>query len=39
VIDGLPAIKLVDGYLLAEEIHPAGKKPMKGEDFVRGYMQ
>jgi methionyl-tRNA formyltransferase len=36
--DGLPAITLLDGYLSIHQIHPAGKKPMSGEDFVRGYM-
>lgn len=34
----LPAIQLADGLLLIKKIHPAGKKPMSGEDFARGYM-
>lgn len=32
----LPAIQLADGLLVIKKIHPAGKKPMTGEDFVRG---
>ena len=39
VIEGLPAIQLADGFLLIETIHPAGKKPMTGEEFVRGFMK
>ncbi len=26
--DKLPAIALQDGYIILEEVHPAGKKPM-----------
>ncbi|MCB9806480.1 hypothetical protein H6768_00975 [Candidatus Peribacteria bacterium] len=25
--------------LVIKQIHPAGKKPMSGEEFVRGFMQ
>ena len=34
----LPAIQVADGLLIIKKIHPAGKKPMTGEEFVRGYM-
>lgn len=37
--DKLPAIALQDGYIILEEVHPAGKKPMTGEEFVRGFMK
>lgn len=39
VIDGKPAIGLVNGWLVLDEVHPAGKKPMSGEAFLRGYRQ
>lgn len=39
VIDKLPAIAVRDGYIILEEVHPAGKKPMSGEEFVRGFMR
>lgn len=39
VINKLPAIRLTDGYLIIRKILPAGKKPMTGEEFVRGYMK
>lgn len=35
----LPALQLADGILIIKKIHPAGKKPMSGEDFVRGFMK
>jgi methionyl-tRNA formyltransferase len=38
IIDNLPAIQLSDWIIVIEKIHPAGKKPMSGEEFVRGYM-
>lgn len=38
IVDKLPAIQLADWIILIEKIHPAGKKPMSGEEFVRGYM-
>jgi methionyl-tRNA formyltransferase len=38
IVDKLPAIQLQDGYILLEQVHPAGKKPMTGEEFVRGFM-
>ncbi len=34
----LPAIQVADGIIIIRKIHPAGKKPMTGEEFVRGYM-
>jgi len=37
--DKLPAIQLKDGYILLTQVHPAGKKPMSGEEFVRGFMK
>jgi methionyl-tRNA formyltransferase len=39
VTDKLPAIALQDGYIILEQVHPAGKKPMTGEEFVRGFMR
>ncbi len=39
ITDKLPAIQLQDGYILLEGVHPAGKKPMTGEEFVRGFMR
>ena len=39
IVDKLPAIQLRDGYILLEQVHPAGKKPMTGEEFVRGFMK
>lgn len=39
IVDNLPAIELSDGILIIKKIHPAGKKPMSGEDFVRGFMK
>lgn len=38
IVDKLPAIALQDGYIILEQVHPAGKKPMSGEEFVRGFM-
>jgi methionyl-tRNA formyltransferase len=37
--NNLPAIQLTDGILLIKKLHPAGKKPMSGEEFVRGFMK
>ncbi len=34
--EGLPAIVTADGVLVLDEVQPAGKKPMKGTDFLRG---
>lgn len=35
-IDRSPAIGTGDGWLVLDQVQPAGKKPMKGEEFVRG---
>ncbi len=35
----LPAIQIADGLLIIKKIHPAGKKTMSGEEFVRGFMK
>lgn len=35
-VDGLPAIGTVQGWLVLEEVQPAGKRSMSGEDFLRG---
>ncbi len=35
-IDGLPAIGAKDGWLILDELQPAGKKPMSGTDYLRG---
>ena len=39
IADNLPAIELADGYILIERLHPAGKNPMTGEEFIRGFMR
>ena len=36
VIDGLPAIAAADGWLLLEEVQPAGKRVMSGTTFLLG---
>jgi methionyl-tRNA formyltransferase len=36
VIDGLPAVAAADGWLLLEEIQPAGKRAMNGSTFLLG---
>jgi len=36
VIDGLPAIAAADGWLLLEEVQPAGKRVMSGATFLLG---
>lgn len=36
IIEGLPAIATADGWLLLDEVQPAGKKPMSGADYLRG---
>ena len=33
---GLPAIGTADGLLILNKVQPAGKKPMSGEEFLRG---
>ncbi|MFU8772032.1 MAG: hypothetical protein ACNA8H_06400, partial [Anaerolineales bacterium] len=34
--EGFPGVVTVDGILILTEVHPEGKKPMKGSDFLRG---
>lgn len=35
-IEDLPALGTVSGALVLEKVQPAGKKPMRGEDFLNG---
>jgi len=37
--DKNPVLQFSDGGLIIKKIHPAGKKPMTGEEFVRGFMR
>jgi methionyl-tRNA formyltransferase len=37
--DKTVAIKCADGAVVLELIQPEGKKPMKGEDFLRGHRE
>jgi len=36
IIDGCPAVGTTDGWLVLEELQPAGKKPMSGKVFLTG---
>jgi methionyl-tRNA formyltransferase len=36
LVDPFPAITTLDGALVLEEIHPAGRKAMSGDAFLRG---
>ncbi len=36
VVGGQPAIAAADGWLVLDEVQPAGKKPMPGDLFLRG---
>jgi methionyl-tRNA formyltransferase len=36
VIDGLPAVGTGQGWLVLDEVQPAGKKPMPGKVFLQG---
>lgn len=36
VWQGKPAVITADGLLVLDEVQPAGKRPMPGEDFLRG---
>ena len=36
IIEDLPAIAAKDGWLIFDELQPAGKKSMSGSDFLRG---
>lgn len=37
VINNLPAIRCADEWILCEEVQPAGKNVMSGDEFLRGY--
>lgn len=37
--NNFPVIKLHNGSIVVKKVQPAGKKPMSGEDFVRGFMK
>ncbi|HSV85773.1 MAG TPA: methionyl-tRNA formyltransferase [Levilinea sp.] len=39
VIDRLPAVATLQGWLVLDEVQPAGKKPLPGEVFLRGIRQ
>ncbi len=39
VINGFPAIGTGEGYLVLDEVQPAGKRPMAGDVFLRGARQ
>lgn len=36
IIDGLPGVSTSQDTLVFEELQPAGKRPMSGQDFLRG---
>lgn len=36
IIHGLPSIGTASGYLVIDQIQPAGKKAMSGDEFLRG---
>lgn len=36
IIAGLPAVQTTQGWLVLDEVQPAGKRPMTGQDFLRG---
>ena len=36
VVNGLPAVGTAECLLVMDKLQPAGKKPMSGEDFLRG---
>ena len=36
VLDGFPSVQTLDGWLVLDEVQPAGKKPMAGDVFFRG---
>ena len=38
-IEGLPAVGTADGCLVLDEVQPAGKRAMPGQDFLRGTKQ
>jgi methionyl-tRNA formyltransferase len=36
IVDSLPAIAMKDGWLIFDQVQPAGKRPMTGSEFIRG---
>jgi methionyl-tRNA formyltransferase len=36
IVEGKPAWETADGWLVLDEVQPAGKKPLTGEIFLRG---
>ena len=39
VLEGYPAVCCAEGWLVLDEVQPAGKKPMAGDVFLRGARQ
>lgn len=39
VVQGYPALSCGEGWLVLDEVQPAGKKPMPGDVFLRGMRQ
>jgi methionyl-tRNA formyltransferase len=39
IYSGLPAVEATNGLLVLDTVQPAGKKPMPGQDFLRGARQ
>ncbi len=39
IVDGLPAVRTPAGCLVFDELQPAGKRAMSGQDFLRGARQ
>jgi methionyl-tRNA formyltransferase len=37
ILGGLPAVATAEGLLVFDELQPAGKKSMRGKDFLAGY--
>ena len=36
ILEKLPAVRAADGWLVLDQVQPAGKKPMTGRDFLAG---
>jgi methionyl-tRNA formyltransferase len=39
IIQNLPAVGTTSGWLVLDEVQPAGKRPMSGDVFLRGARQ
>lgn len=39
ILGGLPALRAADGWLILDDVQPAGKKPMPGPVFLQGARQ